>query len=113
MDALSSQARAFARKHRKFLEENRPDVYAQFKKDGDLNSYLSSVGKQADEMYTTMLMRANNCPEVQNLPFHQRVSRSQENQQSAMEIVLHDVIFQPTSDSEMDESGIEAITPPT
>ena len=95
MEALSPQAREFAKEHRRFLEENRPDVYAQFKKDGDLTSYLSSVGKSADEMYSTTLARANNRPDVQNLPYHQKVSRLQENQQSAMELVRHDVIQQP------------------
>jgi hypothetical protein len=110
---MDQKAREFAAEHRRYLQENLPHVLEEMRRDGSLHSYLSSVGITAQEQYEHILARLNNSPEVQNLPFHQRVSKSQENEQSALETVQHDAIFQPTSDSEMDESGIEAITPPT
>ena len=107
--AMEPKAKEFAKEHRRFLKDNRPDVYQQFKKDGDLFSYLSSVGNSAQEMYEHLLAKSNNRPEIQNLPFHQRVTASQNNRQSAEELVRDDIIFQPRADSEMDESEIKPI----
>jgi hypothetical protein len=38
----------WAQQHLKFLEDNRPDVFAGLRQSGDLNSYLCSVGEDAE-----------------------------------------------------------------
>ena len=101
---MDSKAREFAAEHRRYLQENLPHVLEEMRRDGSLHSYLSSVGKSAEEMYEHLLAKSTNRPEIQNLPFHQRVSASQNLQQSAEEIVRDNIIFQPRADSEMDEA---------
>lgn len=92
-------ARQYAKDHHRFLRESRPDVLEKLQADPDgLTSYLSSVGKQAEDRFHTLLGQMNNRPEVQSLPYHQKVSALQSHQQSADEIVRNDLIHQPIAD---------------
>jgi len=45
-------AKDHAEEHRKFLEENNPSVLRQ---QSDPNSYLSSVGEQAESMFEHLM----------------------------------------------------------
>jgi phage tail tape-measure protein len=92
---MDRQAAEFAKEHRRYLQENLPEVLEEKRRDGTLHSYLSSVGKTAQEMYEHLLAAGNNRPQVQNLPYHQKVSALQNHQQSALEQVQHDLIFSP------------------
>ncbi len=88
----------FGRMHRSFLQEHRPDVFARLqadKSEGGLSSYLSSVGQQAKDRYDTILAQSSNAPDVQNLPYHDRVKALQSLPETANEIVLHEIVFQP------------------
>ena len=92
-------ARQYARDHHRFLKENQPDVLKGLQGDPDgLTNYLYSVGKQAQSQYEDLLAQMNNAPEVQSLPYHQKVSAFQNHQQSADEIVRANLIHQPTED---------------
>jgi hypothetical protein len=106
---MDHKAQQFAAEHRRYLQENLPHVLDQFRNEGDLNSYLSSVGQSASDQYFHLLAEMDNAPEVQNLPFHERVVTLQNNQQSAEEIVRDKIIFQPRADSEMDEALTDPI----
>ena len=87
----------FANEHRRFLQENRPDVLAQFEKDGDLSQYLSLIGQQAEDRMA-MLLSPMTGPEIQNLPHLKKVAALQNLHQSALEIVRDELIFQPRED---------------
>lgn len=92
-------AREYAKEHHRFLKETRPDVLKGLQADPDgLTNYLSSVGKQAQSQYEALLAQMNNDPQVQSLPYHQKVSAFQNHQQSAAEIVRANVIHQPIED---------------
>ena len=88
----------FASEHRRFLQENRPDVLAQFESDGDLSQYLSSIGQQAEDRMATLLVQMNNRPEIQDLPYQKKVATLQSHQHSAAEIVRDEIVFQPRED---------------
>lgn len=85
----------FAEEHKKFLEENAPDVLS---KQSNQKNYLSSVGEQATEMFDNLMMQYNNSPEIQKLPYQERVMALQSRRHEAEEIVRHDLIYQPLKD---------------
>jgi hypothetical protein len=95
MKNMGDEALRYARAHRQFLQENRPDVLANLSKDGKLASYLSAVGSQAAEMYDNLLMRKNHAAEVQALPYMEKVARLRTHEHEANEVVLHDIVCQP------------------
>ena len=88
----------YAQEHQKFLEENNPKVLSELRRSGDLNSYLSSVGEQASDLFLTIMMQYNNSPEVQKLPHLDRVQALQSRRHEADELVRHDLILQPLKD---------------
>jgi hypothetical protein len=94
------KAAEYAWGHLRFLKENRPDVLRDLRRSGDLNSYLSSVGEQASEMFMTLMMRYKNSQEVRELPFLEGVQALESRRHEVEETVLHDVIFQPLPDED-------------
>ena len=96
--AQEPKAKEYAQEHLRFLKENRPDVLAELRRSGDLNSYLSSVGVQASDRFLTLMMQYNNSPEVQKLPHLDRVQALQSRRHEADELVRHDLILQPLKD---------------
>ena len=78
--------------HKRFLEDNNPSVLRGQK---DPNSYLSSVGEQASQMFRDLMMKFRNSPEANNLPHLELVKELQNRRESALEIVRHDLILQP------------------
>jgi hypothetical protein len=88
-------AKRWAEEHRRFLEENNPAVLADLRRQGDLNSYLSSVGESANEMESHLMSQYLTSKEVQNLPFHDRVRALRSRQREVEELIRHDVILQP------------------
>jgi transposon-encoded protein TnpV len=91
-------AKRFAEEHRRFLEENRPHVLAGLRESGSLTSYLSSVGETASQRLEHAQSQHLSDPEVQKLPFQERVRELQNRQQSEEEVIRHDLIHQPTED---------------
>jgi hypothetical protein len=91
MKELDDDALAFAREHRTYLAENKPDMLAKLQRRGDMSSYLSSVGQSASEMFGYLLAQKNNDPEVQNLPIHERVARMRIHVHEAEEVVRDDI----------------------
>jgi Zn-finger domain-containing protein len=93
--ASDQMAEEYAKEHLRFLEQNRPDVLAQLRRSGDLNKYLSSVGEQASDLFSTLMSQYGNSSEVQKLPYLDRVQALQSRRHEANEIVLHDIVYQP------------------
>ncbi len=50
-EGYSGRAQAYARLHRKYLEENHPDTYQRLKESGELIDYLKRVGQTAEDRY--------------------------------------------------------------
>jgi hypothetical protein len=89
-------AMEFAQGHRRFLQENNPRLLDQLIRSGDLESYLQEVGEQAEEMFDLEMSREQD--RTKDLPFNQRVERLRNLQQSMMELIRHDLIYQPLPD---------------
>jgi hypothetical protein len=85
-------AQEYARLHRAHLQEHQPEAYAALQKSGELTSYLSSVGRQAMERYNTIEGQMRTSPEVQNLPFHEKVARLRSHHETAHEQVMADIV---------------------
>jgi hypothetical protein len=93
--APDQMAEDYAKEHLRFLKEIRQDVLKQLRKQGDLNCYLSSVGEQASDLFSTLMSQYHNSPEIQKLPYLDRVKGLQSRRHEANEIVLHDIVHQP------------------
>ena len=106
---MEPRAVHYAKLHRRFLEEDRPDVLAKIKAEGDLTSYLSLVGNQADDRYLSLLAQLGNDPEVQNLPFQEKAARLRSHPEIANEIVLHDLVHQPLAEDSHYTKGAPVI----
>jgi tellurite resistance protein len=105
----------FAREHGEHLQNCRPDEYKRLVQSGELNSYLSSVGQEAAEMYTTLLAQLNNDPSLRDLPFMERLSRLRSHPEIANEIVRHELVNPPPPSLSADiplGSPSESSTPP-
>jgi hypothetical protein len=87
-------AKDYAEEHRRFLEENNPSVLRGQK---DQNSYLSSVGELAEQMFEHLMIQRRR--QVQNLPHLEMVRELQAFRHQADEMVRHDLIYQPLPDS--------------
>jgi len=92
------QALEYARAHHRYLLDNKPEILKELQQTGELNSYLASIGQQASDHYHTILSRLQTSPEVQNLPYHQKVGRLQGLPHVADEVVRDEIIYQPRDD---------------
>jgi hypothetical protein len=85
----------YSQLHRKFLERQ-PGLLAEMRQaNPDLTSYLSSVGKEAEELHTTLMMQRQQSPQYQSLPYPERVKDLQAFRHEADETVRHQLINQP------------------
>lgn len=94
----SHSPQQYARLHRRHLEQHAPHVLAEQRRQGTLSNYLSSVGHQAASRFEALLSQKNNHPEVQDLPYQQRVERLQSHPQEANEVVMDEIVHQPRAD---------------
>jgi len=90
---MDLQAKDFAKEHREFLENNRPDVLSALRQSGDLDSYLSSVGEEASSLYDRMM--SDHQQLHQGKPYHDLVRELQAHQHGVVELIRHDLINQP------------------
>jgi transposon-encoded protein TnpV len=93
---MDLQAQDFAKEHREFLENNRPDVLSALRQSGDLDSYLSSVGEEASSMYDKLM--ADRYHQFKNQPYHDLVRELQAYRHEVVELIRHDLINQPLSE---------------
>jgi hypothetical protein len=93
-------AAEYAQDHLKFLKEERPDVLDQLRQSSDLNSYLSSVGEEAEQMYDDLMRLYQHSRHVQSLPHLEQVQALQSHRREADEVVRHDLIYQPLPEDE-------------
>ena len=89
------KAQEYAQEHKRFLEQSNPRVLSGLRRSGSLNSYLSSVGQQASDRFLTLMMQYKNSPEIEKLPYQDRVQALQSRRREADELVRHDLIHQP------------------
>lgn len=94
------QAERYAEQHRKYLEDNRPDVLKGLSRSGDLPSYLSSIGEQASDRLDHAM--AEHSRATANLPYQERVTELQSRQREAEELIQHDLINQPAPQEDDD-----------
>jgi hypothetical protein len=92
MDPLAER---YVLEHKRFLEDNNPDVLRQL---SDPTSYLSSVGSQAAERWEHLMSQYNRSPEVQKLQGPDRVRALQNRQHEIEEMIRDEIIYQPRRD---------------
>ena len=93
--AQEPKAQEYAQEHLRFLKENRPDVLAELRRSGDLNSYLSSVGSQAADRLRFLMSQYQHSPEVQKLPPLQRERALQSRHHEIEETIRDELLHQP------------------
>jgi hypothetical protein len=91
-------ARRYRREHRAYLAENRPDLYASLQLAGRLDTYLTSIGETASTRLDHVMGQHLADPELQKLPFHERVRELRARQMEAEEIIRHDLMHQAVED---------------
>jgi hypothetical protein len=84
--------------HRRFLEENRPDVLAELQASGELDNCLAAIGATADERLEHAMRQHLRDPEVQKLPFLDKLRELQSRREAAEEGIRRDLIHQPIED---------------
>jgi hypothetical protein len=93
-----NKAQEYAQQHRRFLEQHRPDVLAGLRQQNDLDSYLSSIGEQAESRFDHLMAEHGNSKAVQSLPHLERVSSLQNRQMEIEELIQDELINQPLKD---------------
>ena len=91
---MTYSAADYSRLHRKYLEDT-GQLEETKRANPDLTSYLSSRGKEAEELHTTLMMQRQQTPQFQNLPYPERVKDLQAYRHQADEVVRHQLINQP------------------
>lgn len=88
-------AEIYAKMHRQFLEKHHPKTFKQLKDNGQLVEHLKRVGQWALELYETIEAQMAN---DKNLPkdYLERVAALERIPHVAEEIVLNDVVYNPT-----------------
>lgn len=85
----------YSRLHREYLQNN-PELLAQVRQEHpDLTSYLSSRGKEAEELHTTLMMQRQQSPQFQSLPYPERVKDLEAFRHQADESVRHQLVYDP------------------
>ena len=93
-------AHQYAAEHRRYLQENRPDLLARYERSDRTRSYLSSVGEEAADLESRLMAEYQARPEVKALPYQARVRALQSRQAEVQELVRHDLILQPVPERE-------------
>jgi len=98
MRDADEQALEYARAHQRYLLDNKPDMLKELEQTGEVNTYLASIGQQASDLYQSILSQLQTSPELQNLPYHEKVARLQGLPHVADEVVRDEIIYQPRDD---------------
>ena len=88
----------WAAEHKKFLQENNPEVLAELARSGDLDQYLQEIRSQAAERIRDGLRVRHLHPQTQDLPFLKRMEELLSHHRELEEIVRHELIHQPLKD---------------
>ena len=89
-----SSPEQYAEMRKRSLQRNRPDLYREFQRAGDLQSHLKEIGEQASEMEDLLfhqLEKQNPLPE----DYLERVRELGRRRRQVLEIVMHDRIHEP------------------
>ncbi len=84
----------YAQMRKRSLQRNRPDLYREFQRAGDLQSHLKEIGEQASEMEDLLfhqLEKQNPLPE----DYLERVKELGRRQRQVQEVVMNDLIHEP------------------
>lgn len=86
---------AFQKLHKEFLTKNHPQMMMELRKTGELQSYLTSIGEQAMAMYESLSEQMEHHPSLPK-EYGARVAQLEQIPLIVEEMVLHDLIYQPT-----------------
>ena len=81
--------------HRKFLQENNPEVLAELARSGNLDQYLQEIGSQAAERVKDGLRKRFLHPQTQALPYLKKMEELLSHHRELEEIVRYELIHQP------------------
>jgi hypothetical protein len=93
---LDAMEERFALEHKRFLEDHNPSV---LRGQSDADSYLSSVGRSAAEMFEHLMYQHMYSPAVRDLPHMEKVRELESRRHEVEELIRHDLIFQPLPES--------------
>lgn len=87
------KAEAYARAHRKFLEESKPELYRSLKASGELEEHVRTRGEEAAAMAEDLQaqMSAQSGPPGESFP--ERVARFEQIPLIANEMVMTELVF--------------------
>ena len=88
-------AAAFQRLHKEFLAKNHPQMMVELRKTGELKRYLTEIGEQAMAMYESIAEKMEHSPHLPT-EYGARVAELEQIPLIATEMVLNDLIYQPT-----------------
>lgn len=87
--------------HEQQLRENRPAMYADLKRSGELPGYLDDIAQEAREMYTLVLKQlAEKSPYAPTDWDNDRAAWEGWLERTARELVLHDLVMVPDEETE-------------
>jgi hypothetical protein len=90
MDLLEQ---TFAAEHEKFLKENHPRLHRSLSQSGKLQPRLTSTAETAAEMFNHEMFKK--LDQTKDLEHQEREKQLQGHRESMMELVRHDLIWQP------------------
>ncbi len=84
----------YAQMRQRSLQRNRPDLYREFQRAGNLQSYLKEIGEQASEMEDLLFLQLE---QKKPLPedYLERVKELGRRQRQVLEVVMNDLIHEP------------------
>jgi hypothetical protein len=88
-------AEIYAKMHREFLEKHHPKTYKMLEESGELTDHLKRVGETAMSLYETI---STQMATSKDLPkdFAEKVDALERIPHVVEEIVLNDVVYNPT-----------------
>jgi hypothetical protein len=96
---------AWSELHRQSMEENRPEMLAQFSR-LELNRYLAKVDEQASVRHETLVQEILKRDGPMPKDDLARVERYQLAHREAKEIVLHEIVLVPRKDEQSEERAL-------
>lgn len=89
---MPTAAQKWAEAHKRYFQENKPQMLAQMQKEGTLEEHLTGIGEQAEEMETYLFLQM-----TRDLPenYLERVSKLEQTNLQVSELVMDDLILQP------------------
>lgn len=85
-------AQGFAKARDLYLKESFPRLYAEMEKKGVLKEHLSTVGREAMEMWEDLQAQMMNNPDLPGT-YHERVKELEKIPEVVREMVNHEILY--------------------